>query len=1178
MEDDQISGEDVEETLRKFIEAAVAGGLLSVADSARRRSFANPEKIESFNQDENLKLEQKFKLQHLHQLMRFFQNHDPPPITVESNSPYRPTTYEIREPGALNVEEFKEAIGNTLQTREYDDQLEKLFSKLDTSADGYVDWEEFATYMLLKYRENDYLRTKKLIPFLVDPKIRHILHNRQEPTCRIVAVENPVRFVTISKEGAISVWTPNLSLAGTHTMTQEEPSAGGQKRRFSMWVTDAAYMPNSNKIAIASTSRDLRFYDTSTSKYFEEFHLYSIPDVPYCLTYWFDRKNPSGDSLLIAGMDSGSIYLFYFKKPITQLFETPFQHTTSEGVTKIFFKDLMFHSKCVCLEVIEDIHPDIIRKVMYLPDNDGIISSSASPRNSIVIMDIQKKKRPYVFKMNKGAECFDHNKTLNILVTGSADHVLRVWNPYVVSKPVAILQGHATGVIDVVIHEELVQFFSYSRDAVVKVWDLKEHTCLQTVVMKFPSTVHGRIPEHGPFPLRLQHPPHHALVVSCNDYIGVLRLGQSYNERTNYPTTHKTQLCCAIYNTFYKQVVTGSDDSTIATWDIDTGSKALMLSNAHGEEEITSMVFDGQMRRLITGARNGTIKVWNFQNGHNLHKLEAVAEAEVTGIVPFSDKRIILAVGWSRLITLYDDSHADNTYIKAETNWKGGQVHKEDILSVDYCPPNLLATGTFDGEIVVWSTDTDKLFLRLRKGQPVKIDKRMQEFDISPDPERPPSRPNSRHRKSHKPAKGQAAPVDKLLFLHNRAHGKYLDCAFLISSEAGVLRWWSIYNKKHEFGSFYASDFPDESVLGMCSDPDSSILVTGDTQGHVSVWDISEYCLKAEERRIRHRPPLLAGWRAHDSAIVSTEYVEYSSDLHFILTASTDRTARLWNLDGHYVGTFGQKQQWNLDDPSTWAHPKTPWTVEEDEFKLNLSNGGEEEKSPKMPNISESAVSSPCKRKEDSSLFNYDEIPTIERGETLMDEDIPLAPSTDGETERDEGAATAQDSRAVSTVSIQRADIPVKAKSVTIDTRMNRISTDRAAESTMPTMPNRAQTFAFGTFSASPKSKLGIKVDKDLARKMHDRQERRDAFGEIDIKQASRTGKLCSPFHALLTPELQKIELPPNFPTSAGLLSRTYTTDSLNSDAGSERHPSGQYNKKKKPERTKSKIQKLPAI
>lgn len=61
--------------------------------------------------------------------------------------------------------------------------------------------------------------------------------------------------------------------------------------------------------------------------------------------------------------------------------------------------------------------------------------------------------------------------------------------------------------------------------------------------------------------------------------------------------------------------MTGCDSSAVAVWDIETGSKAIVFSNAHGSEEITSMKFDASWRRLLTGARNGTIKVTTYLVG-----------------------------------------------------------------------------------------------------------------------------------------------------------------------------------------------------------------------------------------------------------------------------------------------------------------------------------------------------------------------------------------------------------------------------------------------------------------------------------------------------------------------------------------------------------------------------------
>ena len=60
-------------------------------------------------------------------------------------------------------------------------------------------------------------------------------------------------------------------------------------------------------------------------------------------------------------------------------------------------------------------------------------------------------------------------------------------------------------------------------------------------------------------------------------------------------------------------------------------------------------------------------------------------------------------------------------FLKADNDWKGGQVHRDDILSMDLCRPNLLATTSFDGEIIVWSAETQTIFVTLRKGQSMQM-------------------------------------------------------------------------------------------------------------------------------------------------------------------------------------------------------------------------------------------------------------------------------------------------------------------------------------------------------------------------------------------------------------------------------------------------------------------------
>ncbi|KAH9494634.1 hypothetical protein Btru_019803 [Bulinus truncatus] len=230
-------------------------------------------------------------------LMYAFSNHSPQDILVQEGTGYFPAKVLKRAPGCMNLQEFKDTIFKILGTAEYDEYLEKLFIK-------------------------------------------------QEQTTKVVAVQSPVRYVTISKEGAMSVWQPNMAMEKHYTISDLEDEQGSQKRRFKMWVTDAVYMPNCQKIAIASTSRDIRFYDVSSSQYFEEYHLFGNVMSFICNP----TVSPPGVCL-----NTGSIHVLTFHNPVNQLFENPFKN--DGGVQKIFMQDVSNHSQWVSHKVLSDLHP-----------------------------------------------------------------------------------------------------------------------------------------------------------------------------------------------------------------------------------------------------------------------------------------------------------------------------------------------------------------------------------------------------------------------------------------------------------------------------------------------------------------------------------------------------------------------------------------------------------------------------------------------------------------------------------------------------------------------------------------------------------------------------------------------------------------------------------------------------
>lgn len=41
---------------------------------------------------------------------------------------------------------------------------------------------------------------------------------------------------------------------------------------------------------------------------------------------------------------------------------------------------------------------------------------------------------------------------------------------------------------------------------------------------------------------------------------------------------------------------------------------------------------------------------------------------------------------------------------------------QDDILTAAYCHPNYLATASFDGDIILWGLDREKMIRRIKKG------------------------------------------------------------------------------------------------------------------------------------------------------------------------------------------------------------------------------------------------------------------------------------------------------------------------------------------------------------------------------------------------------------------------------------------------------------------------------
>lgn len=621
--------------------------------------------------------------------------------------------------GGLDIDEFKIALKKTVGFMMRNDQIEMMFKKVDANCDGRVDWEEYVTYNLLEYQERtlmiERLRDRPFPPETKDINTRHretIVRVAIYPTVHKKASTNKcsldyntARYVSLSREGIVTFWTPKMKQIKSY-MTHPHVDRATQP-----WLTDFVCAYNVNMLAVTSTDRDITVFDTQANLFKKRYYITGIDSCITCMDYWADIRDLN-KSVMVWGDTSGSVYVLVFECALKGgLFgavggkQTAFKKISLPEVLRGFHLGVKGYK-------LGKVHDNWVSEIRYIPDLDLFASCCQSSETSMFLGDYnyKTKKINTYFKVYKGLLAFDYCPENNVIATGGMDYLIRVWNPYVNSKPVVVLKGHCKPVTHIVVNSSRSQIVSIDKGRNIRVFDMKDQTCVQQLS--------GRVIKVGPLPISSVcfNPVTQRLVLATNTLAMLERSLE--DEKSVEIMSHQKSVHGALYNKTFKSVVSCCKESVVSVWDLNTGEKIIQFVNAHkrierGVEipiEITAMTFDEPGRRLITGGRDGSVKIWNFNNGSCLQEFLVPDGLEITGIA--SARQRIYVTGWCQLVHIYIDG-ASEDYRK---NWKSR--HKDDILCIACMEPNLVATGSYDGDVVIWSRDTGQVYciLNANKG------------------------------------------------------------------------------------------------------------------------------------------------------------------------------------------------------------------------------------------------------------------------------------------------------------------------------------------------------------------------------------------------------------------------------------------------------------------------------
>ncbi|CAF3375574.1 unnamed protein product [Rotaria socialis] len=368
-------------------------------------------------------------------------------------------------------------------------------------------------------------------------------------------------------------------------------------------------------------------------------------------------------------------------------------------------------------------------------------------------------------------------------------------------------------------------------------------------------------------------------------------------ELKNRIMTHDRAIVAARYLLKQKQVMVVCQGGDVSFWSLE-GQKTKRFSEQNATDifDTTCLGFDEFGEKFYTGGSDGKIRIWNY-NGRILQMLDAGrgTAVEITQIDAL--KRRIVAVGWSKYLTVFRDLQQVEGRPNLPTEWNGEKEktegHDDDIvcMAVTAYFPQLLASGSTDGEICIWNTSSE-LFVR-------RLDQRKRN-------------PNFSQSKLQDNAADFA--ISMLKFFDKRMASSvntHATGANLVSCGGiGFVRFWNVHT-----GKLIAEcqAHTDVSSIIMEIDVHNKYLATGDVNGVVKLWEIEQYCLQSESGTIEKRlPPLLTEFASHSDSITCIDFLEKDERM-FILTSSSDCSVVLSDIHGNAYGTFGQPNQWHLD-------------------------------------------------------------------------------------------------------------------------------------------------------------------------------------------------------------------------------------------------------------------------
>lgn len=169
-----------------------------------------------------------------------------------------------RKDGAISFTEFQTHFSKVFEGTEQE-ELEHLFMRIDSDANGTINWNEFSTFMLLRAEgEANMQEQAENSLFEIDPSMLHrlpLITPHKDLIGTILWLDHFRKFVTVGRDGMFCFWSDRMKLQRfikhENRVFKDLRNRG---KRVERWINDTKFLENMCKLVVASDDHFISFH------------------------------------------------------------------------------------------------------------------------------------------------------------------------------------------------------------------------------------------------------------------------------------------------------------------------------------------------------------------------------------------------------------------------------------------------------------------------------------------------------------------------------------------------------------------------------------------------------------------------------------------------------------------------------------------------------------------------------------------------------------------------------------------------------------------------------------------------------------------------------------------------------------------------------------------------------